>query len=74
MLGQRMYSWRWPLWPVTLAILVACVVSGVCIYNGIVDPAVGTVASAVTIVWLVLGQFIGPRLEARMSKVSNSEA
>ncbi len=42
MLGHRMYAWRRPLWPITLAIVVADLV-----------------------VWLVLGQFIGPKLQAR---------
>ena len=59
----KMYAWRRPLWPVTAIIVVAEVVIGLLIVNG-ADPVMGTVAVAITIAWLVLGQSIGPRLRA----------
>ncbi|MCD4851963.1 hypothetical protein LN996_14175 [Arthrobacter sp. AK01] len=67
MLGQRMYAWRRPLWPVTLAIVVADIVVWFLLINGVTggDPALGNVAFVVTIGWLVLGQSIGPKLRAR---------
>ncbi|MGR0158820.1 hypothetical protein [Paenarthrobacter nitroguajacolicus] len=67
MLEQRMYAWRRPLWPITLVIVVADLVVWFLLINGVTggDPALGNVAFVVTIVWLVLGQFIGPRLQAR---------
>ncbi|MEQ4565525.1 hypothetical protein [Paenarthrobacter sp. CAP02] len=57
----KMYAWRRPLWPVTTIIIIADVVIGFLITKG-TDPAIGTAAAAITIVWLVLGQSIGPKL------------
>ncbi|MBP2267283.1 p-aminobenzoyl-glutamate transporter AbgT [Pseudarthrobacter sp. PvP004] len=34
----------------------------------------GTTVVVVTILWLVLGQFIGPKLQARRTEVQNPEA
>lgn len=61
-----MYAWRRPLWPITLAILVADIVLWLDI-NGVTggNLACGNVALVVTIAWLVLGQFIGPKPQAR---------
>lgn len=66
MVGQRLFAWRRPLWPITAAITLADLVIWFLLVNGVTggDPALGNVAFVVTIAWLVLGQFIGPKLEA----------
>ncbi|MCT9868397.1 hypothetical protein [Paenarthrobacter aurescens] len=67
MLGQRMYAWRRPLWPVTFVIVMADIVVWLLLINSVTggDPTLGNVAFVVTIGWLVLGQSIGPKLRAR---------
>ncbi|SEJ81627.1 hypothetical protein SAMN04487917_11530 [Arthrobacter sp. yr096] len=67
MLGHRMHAWRRPLWPVTLAIVVADLVVWFLLINGVTggDLTLGNFAFVVTIAWLVLGEFIGPKLQAR---------
>lgn len=76
MLGQRMYAWRRPLWPITLAIVVADLVIWFLLINDVTggDPTLGNVALVVTIVWLVLGQFIGPKLQANRTADQTPEA
>jgi hypothetical protein len=61
----KMYAWRWPLWPVTAALCLACLAIGIFIMNDGAEPAIGTVVVVVTIIWLVLGQYIGPKLRAQ---------
>ncbi|MFK0042295.1 hypothetical protein ACIQTW_20875 [Paenarthrobacter sp. NPDC090517] len=75
MLGQRMYAWRRPLWPITLAILVADFIVWLDI-NGVTggNLAFGNVALVATISWLVLGQFIGPKLHAKVTANQKPEA
>lgn len=70
-----MYAWRRPLWPITLAIFVADIVLWLDI-NGVTggNLAFGNVALVVTIAWLVLGQFIGPKLQARRVADEKPEA
>lgn len=62
----KIRAWRRPLWPITVAIVVADIAIGILILNG-TDPVVGTVAVVVTVAWLYVAESIGQRLNARNS-------